>query len=79
MYENDENKGRNMRNNWQTSLVGLITGILGILGVFHVGVPQTVTDNVPLIASVGAMAIGLLAKDGKHSPPSQGDIATIEQ
>jgi len=54
-----------MVDNWKTSLAGIVTGIFGILGAFHVIVPQVISDNVPLIASVGALVIGLLAKDGK--------------
>jgi len=55
-----------MFENWKTSIAGLLTGIMGILGAFHVGVPQAVSDNVGLIAGMGAMVIGLLAKDGKQ-------------
>jgi len=54
-----------MLDNWKTSLAGIITGVIGILGAFHIGVPQGVSDNVGLIAAVGATIIGLLAKDGK--------------
>jgi len=54
-----------MIENWKTSIVGLMTGILGILGASHVGVPEAVSSNVGLIASVGAMVVGLLARDGK--------------
>jgi len=55
-----------MMENWKTTLMGLITGILGLLGAFHVGVPQGVSDNVGLIAALGASVIGALAKDGNR-------------
>jgi len=53
--------------NWKTSLAGIITGVLGILGAFHVGAPSIVSDNVGLIAAVGATIVGILAKDGGAS------------
>jgi len=53
--------------NWKTSLAGIATGIIGILGAFHVGVPAAVSNNVGLIAAFGAALIGILAKDGKQA------------
>ena len=51
----------------KTSIVGVITGILGLLAAFGVVVPDWLSkgETIALIGTVGASVIGILAKDGK--------------
>jgi hypothetical protein len=51
----------------KTSIVGILTGVIGLLCYFHVGVPAVCQsgDFIALVAAVGVAIIGLFAKDAK--------------
>ncbi len=51
-------------DNPKTTVTGVITGIISLLGLFHIGIPDWVT---PLATAIGVTLIGIFAKDGGNN------------
>ncbi len=51
-------------DNPKTTITGVITGIISLLGFFHVGIPSWIT---PLATAIGVTLIGIFAKDDGNS------------
>ena len=60
-----------MSNDMKTNITGVISGIAGLLAMFHIVVPQTVTNEITFIA-VAVGSIALIAQGyftNKADPP----------
>ena len=66
-----------MSNDMRTNITGLVSGVAGLLAMFHIVIPQTVTNEITFIAvavgSLALMAQGYFTNkaDPPKSPPKQ--------
>jgi hypothetical protein len=66
-----------MNNDMKTNITGVISGIAGLLAMFHIVIPQTVTAEITFIA-IGIGSIAIIAQgyftnksDVSKPPPSK--------